>query len=674
MAKRKSGRKMFWLDIVLYSLLFLAIAGGGFAMYMVSQARRSLPSLSNLDPRPSETTFVYDRDGKIWRDLHSTENRIPVTLDDLPKHFLDAVLAAEDHRFYSHRGVDLRAIARALFLNVAQNDIVQGGSTITQQLAKKAFLTDSRTWQRKIQDAMVAFMLERQYTKNEILERYVNRVPYGRGAFGPEAAARAFFGKSIKDVTVDEAAFLAGMINGPYLYDPADNPERGLNRRNLILDQMAQYGFLAREEADTLKKKPLKTLTRSAEVGSEGAYFLDYVLKQLLSKYPTETVYGGGLRVYTSYSPGAQRAMEKAISDSLDKDFPYKDGESMQAAAVAMDVSTGHVLAMVGGRKHEGMLAWNRAVDTKRQPGSSFKPLAVYVPALESGVTPTTFVEDTPVTWTEPTTGEKFSPQNYSGTFSGVPVTVRYAVQQSLNVIAAKVQDMIGIQKSLETAERMGITSLVRDRTPDGRNDYTRSLAMGGLTYGVSPMEMAVAYATIANHGIRVEPITILRVEDRNGIALEEHTTKRTLVISEETAFLMTSMLQGVIDGGTGAAANIGKPAAGKTGTTSDWKDAWFAGYTPSTVGIVWMGFDQGKTMRQWKITGGSYPAIIWGRMMREIAKDETRPFEVPAGVVSLKVCATTGLLPGPYCPPSDIYTEYFVKGQTPRSLCQHGH
>jgi penicillin-binding protein 1A len=675
MAKRKSKRRIPWLDIFLYTILVVALAGGGFALYLVKEARESLPALSNLEPKPSETSFVYDRNGQLWHELHSTENRVVVPFDELPQHFKNAVLSVEDDRFYSHIGVDLRAIARALFHNLTkdEDENIQGGSTITQQLAKKAFLTDSQTWLRKIQDAMVALMLERKYTKNEILEMYVNYIPYGRGTYGPEAAARAFFGKSIRDVTVDEAAFLAGIINGPYLYDPADNPEGGLSRRNLVLDLMAKFEFITAEEAKEYKQRPLETIPRNAESSSEGAYFLDYVLKQLLSKYPSEMVYGGGLRVYTSYSPEAQRAMEKAISDTLDKDFPYVDQESMQAAAVVMDADTGHVLAMVGGRKHEGMLAWNRAVDTKRQPGSAFKPLAVYVPALESGITPITLVEDTPVTWVDPVTGEEFSPQNYSGTFSGVPVTIRYAVQESLNVIAAKVQDMVGIEKSVETAERMGITSLVKDRTPDGRNDYTRSLAMGGLTYGVSPLEMAVAYGTLANRGIRVDPITILRVEDKNGTVLEENTTKRALAISEETAFLMTSMLQGVVNHGTGSAANIGKPAAGKTGTTSDWKDAWFSGYTPSTVGIVWMGFDQGKTMKQWKITGGSYPALIWGRMMKEIAKDETGSFEVPAGISALKICKDTGLLPGPFCPAETVYTEYFVKGQTPTGICSHG-
>jgi penicillin-binding protein 1A len=242
-------------------------------------------------------------------------------------------------------------------------------------------------------------------------------------------------------------------------------------------------------------------------------------------------------------------------------------------------------------------------------------------------------------------------------------------------VVAAKVQDMIGSKVSLETAEKMGITSLVKERTAGGLNDYTRSIALGGLTNGVSALDMAVAYGTIANRGIKVDPITILRVEDKNGSLLLENKTNRSLVISEESSYLMTSMLRDVVSGGTGTAANIGRPAAGKTGTTSDWKDAWFAGFTPDTVGIVWMGFDQNKTMQQWKITGGSYPALIWGRMMKEIVRDEApSDFPIPDNMVSAKICKKTGELPSPACPASDIVTEIFPKGKEPTSLCTYPH
>jgi penicillin-binding protein 1A len=673
-SKVRPKKRSHILDIIIYLILASVLIGGGIVAYLVAPIVRDLPALANLEPKPRQTSFVYDREGKVWTELYSTENRIPVKLADLPKHLVDAVLSSEDVRFYSHHGVDLRAILRALVSNVRGDGEIQGGSTITQQLAKKLFLEDSRTLKRKIQDAVLAMRLERQYTKQEILEMYLNQVPFGRGAYGIEAASRAFFGKSPRDLTVDEAAFLAGMIKGPYLYDPIDNPKGALARRNTVLDQMAEYGFLPKDEAEKLQQKPVNTVTTKTDMVGEGAYFLDYVLKQLLAKYPSELVYGGGLRIYTTYSPEVEKAVEKAISATLDRDFPYKNAESMQAAAVIMDVKTGHVLAMVGGRKHEEMLSWNRAVDTKRQPGSAFKPLAVYVPALESGMGPNLVVNDSPVDFIDPVTKEKFAPVNYDGHFRGL-VTMRDAVRESLNVIAVKVQDMIGFKKSLETAEKLGITSLVKTSTEAGLNDYTRSLALGGLTYGVSPIDMAVAFGTIANRGVKVEPITILRIEDKNGNPLEEHRTTRSLAISEEASYLMTSMLKDVIAEGTGSAANIGRPAAGKTGTTSDWKDAWFCGFTPNTVGIVWMGFDQEKTMEAWKITGGSYPALMWSRMMKEItAKEAPADFPGPSTIVQAKICVKTGELPSPACPPTDVRTELFVRDKVPKTLCTYPH
>lgn len=676
MAKSSTHRRRRWslVDLAIYAVMGLALIGAGIASFIVISAVRDLPALANLEPKPSESSIIYDRDGKVWTELHSTEHRIPVNIEDVPEHVKNAVLAAEDHRFYYHKGVDIKSIMRALVSNLLGNEGLQGGSTITQQLAKTAFLESSRTLKRKVQDAIVATLLERKYTKDEILEMYLNIIPFGRGAYGIEAAARAFFGKSVSDLTVDEAALLAGMIRGPYLYDPADNPKGALTRRNTVLDQMAAYGFITKEDAERYKAKPIATIPVESQVVPVGGYFLDYVLKQLLSRYPSEQVYGGGLRVYTTYSPQAQKAAEDAISQVLDKDFPYQGKESLQAAAVVMDSTTGHILAMVGGRKHEGMLGWNRAVDARRQPGSAFKPLAVYIPAIEAGMGPWTVIDDSPVTWVDPVTKEQFSPQNYTGTFKGL-VSMRTAVRESLNVVAAKVQDMVGIQKSLETAEKLGITTLVKTPTPDGRSDYTRALSLGGLTYGVSPLDMAVAYATIANGGVRVEPIVITRVEDKNGNILEEHQPRRTLVISEETAFLMTNMLQDVLTkpGGTGRAAYFGRPAAGKTGTTSDWKDAWFCGFVPSTVGVVWVGFDQEKTMEPWKITGGSYPAVIWAKMMSEITKGQpVEDFRVPETIKTVTICQKTGLLPSPYCPREDIVTEYFPKDRIPQSTCTY--
>jgi len=674
-AKTKTRRVNVFLILLYVMLAAILIVGGVTAAFVFSAIKEVLPVLADLEPKPSQTSFVYDKDGRVWTELHATENRVLIELEELPQHVKDAILAAEDHRFYDHFGVDLRAIMRAFVINVfGDSNTVQGGSTITQQLAKKAFLTDTQSYKRKIQDATAAIMLERKYTKDEILEMYLNQVPFGRGAYGIEAGARAFFGKSASELTVPEAAMMAGLLRGPSYYDPTDNPENALKRRNTVLDQMAEYGYITEAECEEYKKAPINAISGRQSVVTSGGYYLDYVLKQLLSRYPADMVYGGGLKIYTAYSPEAQEAAEKAIATVLDKEFPYEGTDSMQAASIVMDAKTGHLLAIVGGRKREGSLGWNRAIDAKRQPGSSFKPLAAYVPALEEGLGPGTVIDDSPITWTDPATGERFSPRNYSGTFQGL-VTLRTAVRESLNVVAAKVQDIIGLRKSLEMAERMGITSLVKEPTPDGRSDLTRSLALGGLTYGASPLDMAVAYGVLANRGIKVEPISIIRVEDKNGNVLEEHVPKRELVISEETAYLMTSMLQSAVKEqyGTGRAADIGKPCAGKTGTTSNWKDAWFCGYTPSLVGVVWMGFDQEKTMEQWKITGGSYPARIWKEMMSVItAKQAPEDFVKPSTIVTSPICKKSGLLPGPFCPEEDIAEELFVKERQPNSMCTY--
>ncbi|HHX10191.1 MAG TPA: PBP1A family penicillin-binding protein [Firmicutes bacterium] len=673
--RRRTRKGVRALDILIYVFLGLVLIGAGFAAAVVVSAVRDLPALANLEPEASEISILYDRNGDVWTELRSSEYRIPVSINDMPQHLIDAILAAEDHRFYSHPGFDLRAILRALYQNIIDDQTLQGGSTITQQLAKIAFLEQDRTLKRKVQDVIVSVLMERKYTKKEILEMYMNQIHFGRGAHGVEAAARAYFAKPVHEITVDEAAFLAGTIRAPSYYGDKSNLEQSINRRNTVLNQMAEYEFISYDEAEMYKSKPLNIIDYEPMVVTEGGYFLDYVLQQLLSRYPADLVYGGGLRVYTTYSPAAQRTAETAVKEVLDPVFPYKSGEeNIEAAVVVMDVKTGHLLAIVGGRRHESMLGWNRAVDAKRQPGSAFKPISVYIPALEQGMGPYTVIDDSPVTWVDQTTGERFSPRNYSGTFQGL-VTMRTGVRESLNVVACKVQDIVGLSTSLEMSEKLGITTLVKPPVSDGRTDLTRSLALGGLTYGVKPIDMAVAFATVANRGIQVEPLSILKVEDKNGNVLEEHTINRQIVISEESAYLMTSMLQDVLTvaGGTGQAAYFGRPAAGKTGTTSDWKDAWFVGYTPSTVGAVWMGYDQEKTMAQWRVTGGTYPARIWNRMMSAITADmPVEHFTRPDTIVEIEVCKKSGLLPSPYCPAEDVVTELGVKGKTPMSTCDY--
>jgi penicillin-binding protein 1A len=656
---RRAKRGVSILDMVLYTILVLGfIAALGVSLFVLD-AVRTLPTLSSLEPKPTQASYVFDANGNLWSELRSSEYRIPIELKDVPDYVKNAVIAQEDHRFYTHKGFDLKAILRALYVNLRSQSIQEGGSTISQQLAKTAFLEPARTLKRKIQDVILAVRLERSFTKDEILGMYLNQVFFGRNAYGIEAAARMYFGKSASQLSLGEAAFLAGILRSPSAYDPGQHPDECITVRNNVLDKMVTYGFISKEEADRAKAEPFRAIPyEGGMVVPEGAYFFDYVLKELLSRYPKEQVYGGGLRVYTTYVPSAQKAAEEAIASVLDPVFPIQAGKDhVEAAAIIMDPKTGHILAMVGGREHQGMLSWNRAVDTTRQPGSAIKPIAVYVPALEMGMSPATVVDDSPYTWKDPYTGEEFSPQNYGGTFRGL-ITIRDAIRESVNVVAFKVFEQVTPKVGVETCERFGITTLDKNASDDGKTDYTMVLSLGGLTRGVRVIDMAEAYGALANRGIKVEPVAILRVEDKDGNVLEEAQPRRTIVVSEQVAYVLTSMLRDVITkpGGTGQLANIGRPCAGKTGTTSSYTDAWFCGYTPDMVGIVWMGFDQDKTMAQWKVTGGSYPAMIWNRMMKEVLKDiPPSDFTMPPNIVSSKFCRKSGLLPGPFCPPSDI-------------------
>jgi len=669
MARRKPRRRSLWIRLILVAvLLFVGVGAAGFTW--VAGALRELPALSRLEPRPSLTSFLYDCNGKVFAPLHAEENRVPVSLKKVPAHVRQAVIAIEDAHFYEHFGLNVMALMRAAF-NIVTGRSFQGGSTITQQLAKTAFLTYDRTLKRKVQDMVLAIELERRYTKDEILEMYLNQIPFGRGAYGIQAASQLYFGKNVDQLTLAEGAMLAGMIQAPALYDPYSHPQAAKNRQSMVLQQMVKCKFITPEEqakasSEPLKLKPLKT--NQIEVG---AYFVDYVLQQLLERYGKEAVYEGGLQVYTTVDPAIQKAAEKAIATVLDPVFPIKpDGDYPEGAVVVLDPKTGYIRALVGGRNHDRWLAHNRAVQSKRQPGSAFKPVIVYAAALEKGFTAGTVIDDSPVQYPQ-LSGEVWSPENYDRVFRGL-VTLREAVERSLNVVAVKTLDAIGVKTGVDYAEKLGITSLVRV-TKEGRNDLNLSAGLGGVTDGVIPLDMAVAYGVFANGGIKQEPISILKVVDRNGNVLEEHRPVGRQVIKPQTAWLMTDILKGVISSpwGTGGRANIGRPAAGKTGTTSDYTDAWFCGYTPDLVGVVWMGYDKDKTMEKQKVVGGSYPALIWNQVMKEAHKNiPPKDFPAVKDIVTVSICSKSGKLPSSVCPAEGIRTEVFIKGTEPVEVC----
>ncbi len=648
-------------------LLFLAAIGVAYtAGTFVLEAYQDLPPLSSIEPTPSVTSFLYDAQGKVLANLHAEENRIPVRLSKMPVYLRHAAIAIEDHQFYEHKGIDLRGLARAVYVNLT-GKAFHGGSTITQQLAKNAFLTNETTYKRKVQDMILAIQLERMYTKDEILEMYLNQIPFGNGAYGVEAASQLYFGKSVEHVSLLESAMLMGITNAPSVYDPYRNLDACLDRARLVLSEMLRIGMITAEEYQAALEQPLEIVEKKSTAQGLAGHFVDYVLTYLLDKYGRDAVYNGGLQVYTTIDSNMQAAAEKAIADTLDPIFPVSEERPYpEAAAIIVDPNTGHIKAMVGGRTHVRRLELNRVIQSKRQPGSAFKPLIVYGAALEAGITPGTVIDDIPVEYPQ-LDGSVWKPTNYDHLFHGL-VTIREALVHSYNIPAVRVLEQIGVRTGVEFAERVGIRGLITS-TSVPMNDLNLSVALGGLTDGVTPLEMAAAFSVFASGGIRSEPIAILRVVDKDGNVLEDNRSRRELVISETTAYLMTSMLEDVIRRGTGTRASIGRPAAGKTGTTNDYRDAWFAGYTPDLVGIVWMGFDKDLTMREWRITGGSYPATIWSSMMSEAHKGiPVRDFVPPSNLVRVEICPKSGKLVGDWCPA--IVSEIYVKGTEPREEC----
>ncbi len=647
--------------VALVLVILIGVSGLGF----VAASLRGLPSLADMGPNPDVSTLVYDDHGALVGQIHGVENRMPVKLNEIPLNLQNAFIAAEDHRFYQHHGVDLRGIMRALYVNFTGGKVIEGASTITQQLARNAFLTMDRTLKRKVQEAIVALELERRFTKKEILEMYLNQINFGRGNYGVQSAAQNYFGKNVGQLTLGESALLAGVTKSPENYNPVASFKSSLTRRDTVLDQMVEYGYIDPATAAKAKQEKI-TVVQKKSTSYPGDWFVDYVLQQLLKTYGEEKVYRGGLRVYTTLNLKTQVAAQQRMREMLDADYPLKDGgpEQPDMAAVFIDPRTGHIKAVIGGRTYDRKLGLNHAVASKRQPGSSMKPLVVYTPAIDAGIPPSHVVDDSPVMYTQPD-GTPWWPMNYDKRFRGL-MTIREAVEQSVNVVAVKMLEQIGPKVGLENARRMGITTL----HDSGRlNDVTLALALGGVTDGVIPLEMASAYGVLANGGVRAEPISILKVVDRNGTVLEEHRPQTQVIIKPETAWMMTDILEGVIKRGTGRPADIGRPAAGKTGTTNDLVDAWFVGYTPNLVGAVWMGYDQPKPMHN--VYGSTYPAQVWKAGM--LAYHEGRPvedFPEPKDLVRMTVCRKSGELAGPYCPPEDLYEEVYLPGTQPTQTC----
>ena len=603
---------------VMAALVLVIIAGLMFGY--IFAAYQSLPEVGN-NMRPAVSSQVFDSQGKLITTLHSDQNRLPIDINKVPKNLQNAFIAAEDNRFYDHIGVDPIGILRAVVTNLTNRGIAQGGSTITQQLAKNAFLSQDQTLKRKIQEAILALELERKYSKKEILEMYMNQIYFGRGAYGIQTAAHTYFGKDVGDLTLAECAMIAGLPKSPNYYSSSVNEATA--RKNVVVGQMEKYGYITPSQAEEAKKSSLDIKQKStSNTTDETAYFIDYVTQEIAQKYGDDALYKDGLKIYTTLDTDKQHAAVQAMRHLPETHTDDQGLTQPQGAIISIDPKTGHILAMVGGR---GQDSFNRASMAVRQPGSAFKPF-VYMTAMEHDMTPDTIMEDKKVEY------GGWSPHNADNSYQG-RMPLWKALALSVNTVAVQLADKVGPSNVIANAKKLGITTLVEDGSPN--DDNLASAALGGLTKGVTPLEMAAAYGAFANKGVYIKPTAIVKILDRNGNVLEDNSSdvQKTQVMSEKTAYEMTSMLEGVIARGTGTAASIGRPAAGKTGTTDDNHDAWFIGYTPDIVTAVWIGDDTGSQSLG-EIYGGTVPAQIWHDYMASaVSGTSADDFDVPAGM-----------------------------------------
>ncbi len=762
--KHRVGRIFF--RIFLLFVLICTLTGGLGAVGLYYYISRDLPKITTLkDYHPPIISTVYADDGRKIGEFFN-ERRIVVPLTEIPDMLIKAFVAAEDSRFYTHQGIDLLSITRAFIKNIEAGSIVQGGSTITQQVTKSFLLTPERSYTRKMKEAILAYRIEKALNKEDILYLYLNQIYLGHGAYGVEAAAENYFGKTARDMNLAECAMLAGLPQAPSRYSPFRYPDRAKQRQIYVLNRLVEEGYITNIEATEAINTKLDIRPRRNLYIEEVPYYTEYVRQYVEKKYGTEALYNEGLQIYTAVNIGMQRIARKEVENgllALDKRQGYRgplqhlapeaietyvqdlqkqwaetvpeagqtvtgvvvqvsDGEKTvavrmgggqgiidiadmgwarkpnpevayhakmikkpgdalqsgdvvlvrlkerregsdlwnlaleqvpkaQGALLCLEAETGNVKSMVGGRDFRET-QFNRALQSRRQPGSAFKPI-IYAAAIDKGYTPATVVIDSPIVFKDREQDFKWKPRNYGKKFYG-PTLLRQALAKSRNVITIKILQDIGIDYVMDYAHKLGITStLNRDL----------SLALGSS--GVSLLELVSAYSVFTNHGFRVTPCFVTRVLDRNGNELEKFTPAKEMVIDPSTAFIMTSLLEGVVQNGTGWRAKaLNRPVAGKTGTTNDLYDAWFMGFTPEYTAGVWVGFDEEASLGKFE-TGSKAASPIWVDFMERILADKpAQVFEVPEGVVFTQIDATTGLLP--VAESSKTIFECFKEGTVP--------
>ena len=625
----KNRKKVFILFILLGGIVFGVIAGVIFAI------TGDFPQIRSLETyRPSAVTRIYSADKKVLAELF-VEKRDPALLKDIPGFLKEAIVTTEDRNFYKHSGVDLKGILRAVTKDILARKFVEGASTITQQLAKTLFLTPQKTLVRKIKEAVLAFQLERRYTKDEILEMYLNQVYFGSGAYGVESAARIFFGKTAKDLSLSECALIAAMPKAPSRYSPLINKELALKRRNIVLKQMKDTGIITASACDEALKEPVIAGKQNRKESRAG-YFVEYVKGFLEEIVGSSRLYKGGLTIYTTLSFKFQKAAEDAVANGLTvletrmKSRGAKDPYP-QAALIALDVRTGGILAMVGGRDFSKS-PFNRAVSARRQPGSAFKPI-VYAYAIEHGFSQNRMILDAPVAFKGAKDGKDWAPENFSKKYMG-EITLRTALSVSENIPAVRLIEMLGSNSVARFGHNLGIESPL---SPD------LSMALG--TSETTLIDLTSAYAVFPNRGEKIKPFGVTQVLDGSGRIVWEIKPQKRAVMSRTGAAIMTDMLSSVVQEGTGRKARvIRRPVAGKTGTTNQYKDALFIGFSPSIATGVWVGRDEYKTLGNLE-TGARAALPIWIEFMTQALTDSPlQYFDIPDDVIKVRIDPITGL------------------------------
>jgi penicillin-binding protein 1A len=713
-----------WRTVAIVSGVLLAVLVT-YGVYLFS----GLPSLERIEnPRPELATRVFSIDGEVL-DQYYIKNRSHVALADIPSTIQNALIATEDKDFYSHWGVDLVRFMKAMVKNVVALRLKEGASTITQQLSRNLYLgRDDRnvfdTVTRKIREFITAVQLERSFTKDEILEFYLNVVYFGRGTYGVASASQVYFGKPPADLTLGEVATLVALLKGPAFYDPVNHPDRAIARRNVVLSQMVKYDYITEAAAEEARNEPIQVKSAD-DLSTAGIapHFVEYIRQQVAKKAEKYgfDMYRDGIAVYTTLDSRMQRYANRAVEDHLAQyqtmfsstwdwsrereAYHYVIDQAIRTSAeyrkagsagardsvyaalrtnaswvdsmkhvaqdievgfVALDPKTGGILAMVGGSNFRNFkYGLNHVTQIQRQAGSAFKPF-VYTVAIDNGYPPSYELLNQPVT-VMMADGKRWTPSNSGGDFGGKS-TIREAIKHSINLVAVRaIMEIAPVTQVIEYAGRMGISSPLPPY---------ESLALGSGE--VSPLELTSAFGVFANHGVYVEPNSILKIEDKDGNVIEENTPLQREVLSEETSFIMTTMLEGVVNGGTGGHVRdyFQLPAAGKTGTTTEFADAWFVGYTPQIACGVWVGFDNKSVhFKDWDGQGGRAAAPIWGRFMKYVYDDQNiamplEYFEKPSGVLQETICADTKKLATPYCP--ETMTEYFTEKTLPGKCEKH--